>query len=203
MNKWSWCVSLLTVTTQLFASHANSVVGIGVTQGGGRRMWNAVLNKCDKYSAVILTGWTYFVDVCYLLLIKRYSLCRVLACSTTFFQLSLFCTTLCLGRPKIICPAFPRWAFLTNIFPVWGSWPHDKPPNLEDHDLSGVISPRRIAFTTAKDSRLAPSYPWGRGPRQVLPPGPGGPVAHNGRGATPWRRNVSGESSFPLTSPNL
>ena len=29
----------------------------------------------------------------HLLLIKRYKLCKVLACSTTFFQLSLFCAT--------------------------------------------------------------------------------------------------------------
>jgi len=28
-----------------------------------------------------------------IIIIKRYNLCKVLACSTTFFQLSLFCTT--------------------------------------------------------------------------------------------------------------
>jgi hypothetical protein len=29
-------------------------------------------------------------------------------------------------------------------------------PKLKDHDLSRVNSPRRVAFTKAKDSRLAP-----------------------------------------------
>jgi len=34
-----------------------------------------------------------WIDMMKLLLIERYNLCKVLACSTTFFQLSLFCTT--------------------------------------------------------------------------------------------------------------
>ena len=35
---------------------------------------------------------------------------------------------------------------------------------MEDQNLSGVISLRSIAFSTAEDFRLATSYPWGRGP---------------------------------------
>jgi len=91
----------------------------------------------------------------------------------------------CLGRPKIICPAFPRSAFLANNFHCERELASRQTPNLEYQDLSVVISPILIAFITAKDSRLASSYPCGRGPRQLLPPGPGGPVAHDGRGATP------------------
>jgi hypothetical protein len=107
----------------------------------------------------------------------------------------------CLGRPKIICPAFPRWAFLASSFSCVGELASRQTPNLEDQDLSRVITPRRVAFTTAKDSRLAPSYPWGRDPYQVLPPRPGGPVARNGRGATP--SYCLQESSYPLPSPSL
>ena len=70
----------------------------------------------------------------------------------------------CLGRPKIICPAFPRWAFLASSFSCVKKLASRQTPKLEDQDLSRVISPRRVAFTTAKDSRLAPSQPWGRGP---------------------------------------
>jgi hypothetical protein len=138
-----------------------------------------------------------------LLLIKRYNLYKVLACSTDLFQLSLFCATFfqlpmfmlfissktssfqrvlglpidlldtgfhllsivltshvhmssnsyfilltCLDRSKIICPAFPSWAFLASSFPVWESWPHDKPPTwrtgicLGLSPLDGLPSPR-------------------------------------------------------------
>jgi hypothetical protein len=41
---------------------------------------------------------------------------------------SFFILVTCLGRPTIIHLAVPGWAFLASIFPVWGSWPHDKPP---------------------------------------------------------------------------
>ena len=125
------------------------------------------------------------------LLIKRYNLYKLLACWTTFFQLSLFCPAFfqllkfmlfispktltfhvpmssssfyilltCLDRLKIICPAFPPWAFLASSFPVC-ELASRQTSNLEHQGLSGVISPRRIAFTTAEDSRLAPAYPWG------------------------------------------
>ena len=71
-------------------------------------------------SAVALVIFSFFSEFL-LLLIKRYSLYKVPVCSTTFFQLTLFYATFFqsrtfvlltrLGRPRIICPAFPRLAF--------------------------------------------------------------------------------------------
>jgi hypothetical protein len=129
---------------------------------------------CKQSLAPFIVFWNILLSSFYHLLIKRYNLYKVLAWPTTFFHLSLFCATFfqlctfilltCLGRPKTICPAFLRWAFLTSNFPVWGSWPHDKPPTWRTRICLGLTPLERVAFTTAKDSRLAPSYPWGRSP---------------------------------------
>ena len=46
----------------------------------------------DMNGSFLTSQRTQYLSI--LLLIKRYNLCNVLACSTTFFQLSLFCAIL-------------------------------------------------------------------------------------------------------------
>ena len=47
--------------------------------------------------------------------------------------------------------------FLASSFSCVKELASRQTPNLEDQDLSRVISPRWIAFTTAEDSRLVPN----------------------------------------------
>ena len=95
-------------TTKVDRKEERRKKAAGGKGGGGTQVLGAaLLGKC---SLSIQESWGYIQMnlLLVLLLIKRYNLYKVLACSTTFFQMSLFCATffqlhtLCLLLVKVL-----------------------------------------------------------------------------------------------------
>ena len=94
------------LTTKVDRKEERRKKAAGGKGGGGTQVLGAVfLGKCSLYIQESC-GYIQMNLVLVLLLIKYYNLYKVLACSSTFFQMSLFCAaffqlrTLCLLLEK-------------------------------------------------------------------------------------------------------